>query len=251
LPGGGAYLGLPAGFGLLAGAHQGFSPIPPGQSANVTPEKSLNFEWGARYSPKRLVRMEVLGFYNAYSNLSNVCTFSTGCTSDAVDQQFDAGKATVAGLEAYVDVELELPHELTLPGRAAYTFTHARFASSFDSADPIFGNVTEGDEVPYVPPHQLSASIGLEHEYAGGNVSGTFVAATRETAGTGEPTDFEATDAHFLLDASVYGQPFDFLKLYVVGRNLIDMAYVAAHRPYGARPGAPLTIQVGTKIEMP
>jgi Fe(3+) dicitrate transport protein len=251
LPGAGGYLALPEGFGLLAGVHQGFSPIPPGQSANVTPEKSLNFEWGARWSPKRLIRLEVLGFYNAYSNLSNVCTFSTGCTNEALDQQFDGGKATIAGLEAYADVEIELPHELLLPGRAAYTFTRATFDTSFDSADPIFGDVTEGDEVPYVPAHQLSASVGLEHKYAGGNVSGTFVDTVRESAGSDEPVGFDASDAHFLLDASVYGRPLDFLKLYVVGRNLLDMAYVAGHRPYGARPGAPLTIQVGTKIEMP
>lgn len=251
LPGAGAFVALPADFGLLAGVHQGFSPIPPGQSANVTPEKSVNYEWGARWSPNRLTRVEVIGFYNAYSNLSNVCTFSTGCAVEDIDRQFDAGDATIAGLEGYAEAEIELPAELVLPGRLAYTFTHARFDKDFDSADPIFGNVREGDVVPYVPPHQLSASVGLEHRLAGGSLSGTFVSAMRETAGSPgeEPAPFETTDAHFLLDASVYAQPFDFMKVYVVGRNLLDMAYVASHRPFGARPGAPLMIQVGTKLE--
>jgi len=138
-----------------------------------------------------------------------------------------------------------------LPARLAYTLTSATFDNSFDSADPIFGDVAEGDDVPYVPQHQLSASAGLEHRWAGGNLSGTFVDSMRETAGSLEPAPFEASDAHFLLDASVYGQPFEFLKIYAMGRNLLDMDYAASHRPYGARPGAPLTLQVGTKIATP
>jgi Fe(3+) dicitrate transport protein len=248
LPGGGVFVALPYEFGLLGGVYQGFSPIPPGQSANVTPEKSLNFEWGARWSPEPLVRVEVIGFFNDYANLSNVCTFSSGCTGDDIDRQFDAGEATIAGLEAYADAEIRLPHDLTLPARVAYTFTKATFDTTFDSADPIFGEVEEGDEVPYVPEHQLSAAVGLEHAWAGGDVSGTFVSAMRETAGTGEPLPFETTDAHFLLDATAYVRPFSFWKIYAVGRNLLDMDYVASHRPYGARPGAPLWVQIGTKL---
>ncbi|NUP06492.1 MAG: TonB-dependent receptor [Polyangiaceae bacterium] len=251
LPGAGVFVQLPQSFGLLGGIHQGFSPIPPGQSGNVTPEKSVNVEWGARWSPKRLIRVEVIGFFNDYSNLSNVCTFSTGCVAEDVDQQFNAGEATVAGLEAYADAEIELPAELTLPTRAAYTFTRATFDTSFESADPIFGDVEEGDEVPYVPAHQLSASVGLESKWAGGSISGTYVSAVREAAGSGEAEPFETTDEHFLLDASVYAKPFPFWKIYVLGRNLLDQAYVASHRPFGARPGAPLTILVGTKIELP
>lgn len=248
LPGAGAFLALPAGFGLLGGVYEGFSPIPPGDNPDPKPEKSLNVEWGARWSPKRLIRVEAIGFYNGYRNLANVCTFSSGCVEENVDQQFDAGKATILGLEVFGDVEIELMKDLVLPGRVAYTFTHATFDTSFTSADPLFGDVEEGDEVPYIPSHQLSATAGLEHKYVGGNVSGTFVSEMREVAGAGEPLPDDATDASFLLDASIYARPLPFLTFYAVGRNLIDMAYVASRRPFGARPGAPLWLQVGAKV---
>ncbi len=248
LPGAGAYVALPLGFGLLGGVYQGFSPIPPGQSENPTPEKSLNYEWGARYAPDRMVRVEAIGFHNAYSNLSNVCTFSSGCIQGGVDEQFNAGEASIWGLEVYADVEAEVTDDLVLPARLAYTFTRATFETTFSSADPIFGDVQAGDDVPYVPTHQISASIGLEHELVGGNVAGTFVDELREVAGSGPPAEGEATDRHFLLDASVYTQPWKFLRFYAVGRNLLDMEYVASRRPYGARPGAPLWLQVGTKL---
>ena len=75
--------------------------------------------------------------------------------------------------------------------------------------------------------------------------------AMRETAGSGEPIPFEATDAYFLLDASIYARPFPFWRIYATGRNLLDTAYVASHRPFGARPGAPISLMLGTKIETP
>jgi Fe(3+) dicitrate transport protein len=131
--------------------------------------------------------------------------------------------------------------------RLAYTFSHATFDTSFSSADPIFGDVEEGDTVPYVPSHQASASVGLDWKYVGGNVSGTYVHAMREVAGSGAPAPGDATDSHFLLDASLNVRPFSFLTVYGVGKNLLDMTYVASRRPFGARPGAPLSIQVGVK----
>jgi len=246
LPGGGAFVALPANVGLFAGAYQGFSPIPPGQSENVQPEKSINLEWGGRWSPERLVRVEAIGFLNKYSNLSNICTFSTGCIAGDLDQQFDGGEALVAGLEVFAEMEGKLGWA-TLPARLSYTFTRATFETSFASADPIFGEVDEGDQVPYVPAHQASATLGLETKYVGGNVAGTYVHAMREVAGSGIPAPGEATDAHFLLDAALHVKPLTFLTIYGVGRNLLDMDYVASRRPFGARPGAPLSVQLGAK----
>lgn len=246
LPGGGAFVALPLGFSVFSGVYQGFSPIPPGQSENVTPEKSINVEWGARWSPERLIRVEAVGFFNKYSNLSNICTFSTGCIEEGVDEQFDAGGATIAGLEVYADVEAELAM-FTIPMRLAYTYTHATFDTSFSSADPIFGEVQAGDTVPYVPSHQASASIGLDWKYVGGSISGTYVHAMREVAGSGPPAPGDATDSHFLLDAALNVRPLSFLTVYGVGKNLLDMDYIASRRPFGARPGAPLTVQAGIK----
>ncbi len=246
LPGGGAFVALPYALGVFAGVYQGFSPIPPGQSENVTPEKSINLEWGARWSPERLVRVEAIGFFNRYSNLSNVCTFSTGCVEGDVDRQFDGGEATVVGLEAYADVEGKIAWA-TIPARFAYTFTRAVFDTTFSSADPIFGDVEEGDDVPYVPAHQASASIGLETTYFGGSVAGTFVSEMREVAGSGAPGEGEATDMHFLLDASLKATPLQWLSIYATGKNLLNMHYIASRRPFGARPGAPVNLQAGVK----
>jgi Fe(3+) dicitrate transport protein len=248
VPGAGVFVALPKDLGVFGGVHQGFSPVPPGQDVPVRPEKSVNYEAGVRWAPKRF-RAELIGFYNDYKNLTNICTFSTGCVEENVDQQSDGGKARVFGLEAYAESELKVSEDLAIPGRFSYTFTDARFSTDFQSVDPIFGNVRAGDLLPYVPRHQLSASIGAEMPRWGANVSGTYVSAMRESAGQGEALPGTATDAYFLLDAAVNVRVLEWLTVYGLGRNLLDAAYIASRRPYGARPGAPRWLMLGAKAE--
>ena len=84
----------------------------------------------------------------------------------------------------------------------------------------------------------------------GVNLGGTFVDSMREVTSQGRPAAGQATDASFVLDASISGKPLRFLTLYVTGRNLTNQAYIVGRRPYGARPGAPLSIQGGLKVEL-
>ncbi len=248
VPGGGVFVALPRDFGLFAGVHQGFSPVPPGQNNLVRPEKSINYEAGIRYSPRRF-RAEVIGFYNDYRNITNICTFSTGCVQENLDQQADGGAARVVGVEAYAESEIEVRNGLFVPARLAYTFTDARFLTDFESTDPIFGSVRAGDELPYVPAHQIVASVGVEMAKWGANISGTYTGRMREAAGQGSIIEGTATDDFFLLDASANVRILRWLTVYAVGRNLLDATYIVSRRPYGARPGAPRWLQIGAKAE--
>jgi len=257
LPGGGAFVELPKGFGLFAGVNQGFSPVPPGQlSPVVKPEKSTMYEWGARFQPKLggkgkpsgRLRAEVVGFFNDYDNLTNLCTFSGGCVDD-IDKQTNAGKAHVWGIEAFAESEVRITRAFILPGRLAYTYTNATFQNDFSSSDPIFGEVKKGDQIPYVPEHQFSAAVGLEHERFGVNVAGTYVGKMREKPGQAALDPKTTTDDYFLFDATVSGKPLRWLTLYLSGKNLLNQAYLVSRLPFGARPGAPLWIQAGLKAE--
>ncbi|RYZ65627.1 MAG: TonB-dependent receptor, partial [Proteobacteria bacterium] len=248
LPGVGLYQGLTKDFGLLGGVYRGFSPTAPGQSRTNSPETSVNYEAGARYSSRRL-RAEVIGFFNSYSNLTDVCTFSNGCIAETLDRQFDAGRARIYGLEAFAESEVPLGNEFVLPARASYTYTDSEFLNGFNSQDPILGNVVRGDQLPYIPYHQLAVSAGLERRKWAVNASGTFVGTMREVAGQGPAPASELTDSYFLLGASASYRVLSWLKVYATGQNLLNQAYLASRRPYGARPGAPLMLNVGAKAE--
>lgn len=248
IPGVGSHFAITDDLGVLAGIHKGFSPAPPSDTPNSAPEESVNYEGGLRYAARRL-QLEAIGFFNDYSNLTSLCTFSSGCTGQNLDKKFDTGKARVYGLELYANAEPRVARTVTLPLRASYTYTRGEFLSSFVSADPQYGRVREGDELPYVPEHQFSSSAGVEVGEWGANVATTYVGRMREIAGQGEPAPNLVTDDYFLVDASVQYRPVSFLKLYVHARNLTDEAYLVSRRPYGARPGAPRWILAGAKVD--
>lgn len=245
LPGVGLYSALSPDFGLLAGIYRGFSPPPPGSQKPIESENSVNTELGARFDRDK-TRAEVIGFYNAYSNLTNTCTLAGGCAESELDSQSDAGRARIYGVEVYAS-HLAPLGTLELPLSLSYTVTRAEFSRSFDSSDPIFSDVRQGDEVPYIPRHQLSASAGLQGVVAGGVAALNYVAAMREEPGTGPLSEALSTDSQFWVDLGAHLHPLHWLTVYGNIRNLFDAREIVSHRPYGARPSAPRWIQVGAK----
>jgi Fe(3+) dicitrate transport protein len=245
LPGVGLYYALTDFFGVFGGVHRGFSPPAPGASQRVKPELSVNYEAGARFS-ERAWRVEAIGFYNDYSNITDVCTFSSGCVQQNVDRQYDGGRARIYGLEAFAQFAPVIG-PIAVPFTAAYTLTRSEFQTSFRSEDPIFGDVVAGDEMPYLPRHQAGASVGIETRYGGGALGATYVSAMREEAGSEALSNTLATDELFMLDVSANCRVAKPLVVYANVRNLFDDHSIVSHRPFGARPNAPRWIQVGLR----
>src|SRR5690606_23982503 len=126
------------------------------------PEESINLELGSRFNFNGL-RGELVGFYNDYSNLLGSDLAASGGTGTL--DQFNAGEATVKGIEALInfDVLRFTEGKLKLPITVSYTFTDARFQSDFASAAGIFGEVADGDEIPYIARNQFNITAALEN----------------------------------------------------------------------------------------
>ena len=178
LPGIGLYQGLTDELGVLAGVYRGASP--PARQPKINAQSSASLRGGHPSHSGPSARRRI-GFYNDYQNLTDVCTLSAGCVDADLDRQYDAGSARIYGLEAYFERDFQLGG-LTLPINVGYTFTRARFSRSFSSDDPIFGNVRKGDDMPYVPRHQINGTLGVETEHAAGHVTATYVSRMRERA---------------------------------------------------------------------
>lgn len=249
MPGLGVYGALTRSLGLFGGVYRGFSPPAPGQGDTVLPEKSINYEAGARWM-RRGERLEVVGFFNDYSNLTDVCTFSNGCLDENLDRQVDAGEAHIYGLEAFAEKTFRPGGGITFPTSVAYTLTRTKLLSDFRSADPQFGNVRAGDELPYVPRHQLFASAGVESARGGVFLSATFIDTMREQAGQGETGPGERTEAQLTFDLNASWNFTREGQLYLNARNLLDNQVIISRRPYGARPNAPRTLLIGLKYSL-
>lgn len=246
IPGLGAHYALTPEFGVLAGAHRGFSPVSPGQPDQIEPETSINYEAGVRYAKERTgTLIEAIGFFNDYGNLIGECSFSTGCEEDLVDRQFNAGDVWIYGAEFVAAHSFSLGGKWYLPGRAVYTFTETEFQSGFASQNPQFGDVEQGDRLPYVPQHQASLQLGVTNQTFALNGRMTYVGEMREEAGQGE--EGRKTNNYATLDLLTSYEFLDGFAAYAKVSNLIGTQSIASRRPYGARPIAPFMARLGLK----
>ncbi len=244
IPGFGVGFEARPGLTFLAGLHKGFSPPSPSQT-EARQEKSVNLEAGLRYIENGL-RFEAIGFYTRYSNLVGICSNAVGCTAGEIGDQFNGGRAGVKGLELSASYLIGLKPGLSIPLSFNYTYTQAKFRSSF--ADGFWGDVARGDRLPYISPHQLHGALGLEGINWDINLSLSYTSATRSEAGQGPIPELEKIGARAIFDL---GGGYDFgdhFRLFLSVDNLFDKVYVAARRPYGARPGKPRTITGGLEI---
>ncbi len=229
---------------LIAGVHKGFSPPGPSDQ-DAQEEESVNFEAGFRFQDEALF-VEAIGFYNDYSNLVGTCTASRGCSTGDIGDQFNGGKVDVVGLEFTAGSEFDLGNGFRAPVKVVYTYTDAEFKSSF--SDGFFGDVTAGDELPYIPEHQLYTSVGVEYNKGGIVLSMNYVNATRNFAGQGPIPQLQKIDARAIFDLAAHYFLFEDVKLLLTIENLFDKEYIAARLPYGPRPGKPFAVTGGLSV---
>ncbi len=246
LPGIGLQYTIFEGFAALAGVHRGFSAVSPGNRQFADPELSINYEAGFRYvTGDSLGFGELIGFFNDYSNITSECTGSSGCNPDDLDRQFNGGRAFAGGIEAIGGYNIPLPRQLNMPVRVNYTYTNATFRSDFITQNPTIGPVMKGEEIPFVPPHVLNAQIGLERTFWATYLVGNYFSAMTE--GRVGPVELPPTDGYFVLD--VIGRiRFEPVEAYVRLQNVTNKRAIVSRRPFGARPNAPFSFQIGVQV---
>ena len=229
---------------VFGGVHKGFSP--PGSQEGQLPEESVNYELGTRFSYGGFSG-ELVGFFNDFSNLLGSDLAATGGTGTL--DQFNAGEVNVAGLEVLLNYNL-LPNSKNyrLPLTMAYTFTNTEFLNSFGSDEDIWGEVSAGDELPYIPKHQWNAILSLEHSDYQLNLNARYNGEFRTQAGTGPIPDNELVPSNFVLDFA--GKYFfnENIGLTLNMLNVLDETYAVARVPAGLRPGHPFGIYAGIEL---
>ena len=227
---------------ISLGVHKGFAPPGPGTSGvtdeAVDPETSLNTEIGWK-SNEGLNSMEFTYFMNSYDNLLGADTAASG---GGTDDLFNGGAVDISGLELYLRRILVDNRSMQVPLEISYTKTNTEFKESFDG---FWGDVSSGDELPYIPETMVSANLGINLDATSVNLGLRHVSEMRTTAGSGRLTDSASTDALTLLDLGVDYTLRSNVTLSMGIKNLMDKDVVVARRPYGARPTMPRTVTFG------
>lgn len=245
LPGAGMFYQISPELGLVAGINKGFVPNSPGEASDIEPEESWNYELGLRASVANW-QIEVIGFFNDYSNLKGSCTFSSGCKTE-LDVEFNGGEVDIYGAELSANGQFEFANGLTLPIKIAYTRTQSEFQSSFDSSFSQWGNVSVGDELAYLPENQFNLQVSLTGENWQLDLAYKYITEMSEAAGTGVELAGLMTSDISQIDLAAWYQINAALKIYAKLDNLTDETNIVSRRPFGARPSKPRQIILGAK----
>jgi len=223
---------------VFSGIHKGFSP--PGNSVGQNAEESVNLEAGIRFSVNKF-SAELIAYQNDYSNLLGNDLAASGGTGEL--DPFNAGEALVNGLEILVSSDLLENKNIKIPFSLSYTLTNAIFLSDFGSTQDIWGAVSNGDRIPYIPKHQLSSSISLQTDKfelnLNANYNGKF--STIADGSVDIP-------AYFILDASMMYRLSETVTLKSRILNMLDESYAVSRAPAGLRPGHPFGVYAGFDI---
>jgi len=229
------------------GIHKGFSP--PGLKEGTQPEISINYEAGLRYNTPSFSIQSVF-YYNDYENLLGADMAANGWTGSG--NQYNGGESLIYGIE-YDMMFNPLGKGKTrfgLPLNFNYTYTHATFQNTFESEYEPWGNVEIGYEVPYLPKHQFSFNVSLEHKKFNINYSSKYVGDFRTVAGVGDIPEQDKIPAHYVADLSANYILNRFLTIHGSVNNIFNNAYPVSRRPAGLRPGMPISFRIGIKAHL-
>ena len=219
---------------LVAGFHQGMSPV-----FNGDAEEADNMELGFRFN-EGTTAVEIIYFASDYANLVAECKNSSGGDCDAGDT-FSGGEVDVSGLE--VDASWVIQRNaVNYPLAITYTSTDATFDNSFES--DYFGVVASGDDLPYIPSSVLAISAGFITESGwSGYMRMADLGSSCSTAACGA---YENIEAYSYIDLSIRKRVNENLDIYSVLENATDNEDIAARAPKnGARSQKPQAFKIG------
>ena len=227
---------------VSVGVHKGFAPPGPGTSGvtdkAVDPETSMNTEIGFK-SNQGLNSLEFTLFTNSYDNLLGADTAASGGGSDEL---FNGGAIDISGFELYLRRILVDNGRIQIPLELSWTSTNSEFQESFDG---FWGEVSKGDELPYLPDTMIALNLGLTVDKLSANISMKKTSEMRTVAGSGRISESNATDELTIIDLGLRYAFQDNIRLSVGINNFMDDDGIAARRPYGARPTMPRSFSLG------
>lgn len=265
LPGIGVNYEINSKMSSFAGVHKGFSP--PGMPAvdnqvQAKVETAVNYELGYRFHVSGF-KTQVVGFLNNYDNILGSDNVSSGGLGTG--NMYNAGRAKVQGVELSADYNLmtaiNSQSSLRLPISIAYTYTEATFQDTFKNAGGDWGTgvINKGDLIPFITPHLLTQSIGIESNKFSFTIISRFVGETRTKPGQGDVitpgdnvnyNDVNTIGNYWVVDFSGNYKFYKNVSAFTIINNVFDNKYIVANLPQGYRPGMPFAVNLGLKVEI-
>ena len=125
----------------------------------------------------------------------------------------------------------------------SYTLTNAKFLSDFGSSEDIWGEVSYGDRIPYIPQHQLNTNLSYTYGKLNFNLNGNYKGKLYTQA-----DGLKIISPQFIVDFSAEYEINSNIILKSNIINLLNKKYAVSIVPAGLRPGHPFGIFSGLEI---
>ncbi|MFV0237188.1 MAG: TonB-dependent receptor family protein, partial [Flavobacteriales bacterium] len=213
---------------VFGGLYKGFAPA--GNTPDVEDENSLNYEFGIRTKAKGFTA-ELISFHSSYDNLLGADLAAIG--GGGIGDQYNGGAMKATGIEFLTTYDFlhSSNSKLHLPVMVSYTYTDTEFQNHVDTN--TWGEVTPGDQVPYIAEHQIGLISTLKHPKYELSISGKYQSEMRTLAGQGTISEDEKVGAYFTVDLGVQYHLNKNFTLRSSITNLLDNDYEVARSPYG------------------
>ena len=107
-----------------------------------------------------------------------------------------------------------------------------------------------GDKLPYLPPHQFYASLGVRTRKWNAGFDTHWGSSMRTTAARAQHLLLQRTDAYAVLNLSAEYQLSQRAGLFANLQNVANNRYIVARRPAGVRPGLPRLFMAGIHFRL-
>lgn len=218
---------------LFTGVHQGMTPA--GSKEGVLPELSVNTEFGIQ-NRKQPIALTV--FHSQYARLLGSDAASSG--GSGTGELFNGGAAQISGIEGQWAGQIGKWNLQT-----SATYTRAVFTESFSSEFDGWGNVKEGDILPYLPALQANAQVLYE---SGKWNTGLQLQALSARKSASELDEYDLPAA-LVANYSLNYQMSKVCTLQAGIQNITNTRHIVAARPAGYRTFTPRMWTMGLALD--
>jgi Fe(3+) dicitrate transport protein len=219
---------------LFTGVHQGMTPA--GSKEGVLPEQSINTEFGIQ-NRKQPIALTV--FHSEYARLLGSDAASSG--GSGTGELFNGGAAQISGIEGQWAGQIGKWNLQT-----SATYTRAVFTESFSSEFDGWGNVKEGDILPYLPALQANAQLIYE---SGKWDTGLQLQALSARKSASDLDEYDLPAA-LVANYSINYQINKVCTLQAGIQNITNTRHIVAARPAGYRTFTPRMWTLGLALDI-